>query len=348
MSTAFTTHELLRHDYLRGSPWARGGRGRHKEWLHFCVFGDGFDLLVNFSLSDDTGPTAARGTQLARLTVLTCVGGTWDGDVDTFEPDDVHAVVGQVDLRFGSNVCRLRDGAYHVRFALAERPVVGDLVLTPATTPLRAPSIPQLDGPPLHWVTMPRVFATGTVSIAGRTHRVERALAYHDHNWGHFVWGNDMSWRWGFGVPREGVGPWSFAFARITDRARHHAVSSGLFVWRDERLVAAFRDHALDIETSGRFLGQRGALKIPRVMALISPEDATEVPRTMDLVGRGGGDEIHCRFEADSVGQVVVPAEQRLGVTIINEVSGRTAVHGTIGGEALAIDCRSVFEFLVT
>src|SRR5262249_5946557 len=105
---------VARHDYLRGSPWARGGPGRDKEWLHLCVLTPEIDFLANFSVSDDTSEVVARGTSLCRLTVL-CFDGTWEGDVETFEFGEAMAREGDVDFRFGRNACRFHDGAYHLQ-----------------------------------------------------------------------------------------------------------------------------------------------------------------------------------------------------------------------------------------
>src|SRR5262249_50323611 len=166
------------------------------------------DLLVNFSVSDDTSAAVPTRTTLARFTVLACDGG-WAGDVGTFEADEADAREGDVDIRFGPNTCSFRDAVYRARIARRDRPLRADLVITPAAHPLRAPSIPQLDGPPLHWVTIPRLHASGTIVVDGREYRLVRSPTYHDHNWGHFNWGNDLAWRWGFALPRDLACPWS-------------------------------------------------------------------------------------------------------------------------------------------
>src|SRR2546425_760558 len=88
---------VARHDYTRRSPFALGGRGRHKEWHHFCILGDEVELLVNFSLSDDVRPEATPGAELARLTLLVR-GAEWDGDVESFGADAVVVRGGRIDL----------------------------------------------------------------------------------------------------------------------------------------------------------------------------------------------------------------------------------------------------------
>jgi hypothetical protein len=338
---------LVRQDFLRGSPWASGGPGLHKEWLHFCVLTDDLHLLVNWSLSDDPSAGVARGTRLPRITVLACERGAWDGDVDTFDPAETRAVPGRLELAYGENICRFADGTYRVRVALRERPVSVDMELLPLTAPLQAPSIPQLDGPPLRWVTMPRLAATGTARVGGRTYSFARAAAYHDHNWGHFPWGADFAWRWGFALPYDARQPWSVVFACVTDRHRHYARGQGMWAWRHHDVARGFRAESITVRTDRHYLPSSHTLKGPRVMGLVWPEAFADVPRWLEATAESDGDRVRCRFEAEHLAQVVVPAEEHLGVTVINEVIGRSTVDGTIRGESFTMDCRSVFEFLV-
>jgi hypothetical protein len=194
---------------------------------------------------------------------------------------------------------------------------------------------------------MPRLAATGTITVGERIHRVERATAYHDHNWGHFAWGADFGWRWGFALPRDAREPWSVVFATVTDRFRHYTRGQGLWVWRGRDVVRGFRADAIDVRSDARFVRQPHILKVPRVMGLVSPETFADVPTWLEALAESDGDRVRCRFEAESLAQVVVPAEEHLGVTVINEVAGRSTVDGCIRGETFTMDCRSVFEFLV-
>src|SRR5262249_36705713 len=148
-----------------------------------------------------------------------------------------------IDVGFGGNRCVFRDGAYHLHAALRGRPITLELVARPVVWPALAPNIPLPDGPPLHWVVVPRLVATGRGTVAGRTHAFTDVLAYHDHNWGHFLWGQDMSWEWGFALPSDATVPWSLVFVRLTNRARTHALAQGMFLWHGRRQRRVFREH---------------------------------------------------------------------------------------------------------
>ncbi len=334
-----------RTDYVRRSPFAFGGPGGHKEWLHFCVLAPGLDLLVNFSLSDDVRAGAHPGSEHARVTLL-LRDESWDGDVETFSTSEVAVRRRGVDLALGGNRCLFRDGAYRLAVTLQDRPVSLELVARPVTLPALAPNIPLPDGPPLHWAVVPRLCASGRVTVAGRTHTFTDALAYHDHNWGHFLWGQDMSWEWGFALPDRSDVPWSLAFVRLTNRGRTHLLAQGLFLWHGRRQRLVFREHDVVMRVDRAYLRPTRVFKIPRIMALLSPDLPTDVPRSAEMEAHRQDDWVRCRFDAADLAQVVIPSEAGVGVTIINEVCGRMRVGGVIGGECLSWEGRGFFEFL--
>src|SRR5262249_51794677 len=149
--------------------------------------------------------------------------------------------------------------------------------------PSLAPNIPLPDGPPLHWVIVPRLEAHGWVEIDGRVHRLAAAPAYHDHNFGHFLWGHAFSWIWGFCLPNDASVPWSAAFVRLSNRMRTCALAQGLFLWRGGRMARVFREDDLDVALDLAHLRPPRVFKIPRVMGLLSPDAWPDVPRTVAL-----------------------------------------------------------------
>ena len=338
--------EIDRADYVRRSPaWWGGPRG-HKEWLHFVILGSDFELLVNVSFCDDLRAAVGEPAEVARLTVLVRGANGWDGDVETFAPDDVRVSHGGIDIQFGDNRLLYRGGLYHLRMALRARSLAADVVIQPGTSPARAPNIPMLDGPPLHWLIVPRCFASGVVRLGGESIQLERALTYHDHNWGRFRWGQDFSWRWSFAMPNQPSVPWTVAFASLTNRMRTHVCSQGLLIWRGAQRCRVFRHEDMEFESSLEFASLREVFKLPRVMALLAPSDASELPREVVLRACGDGDWLEYRFAPESVGQVVIPNDTDLGVSVLNEVAGRSSLRGSIGGESFDFETRSIFELL--
>jgi len=330
-------------DFARRSPARVGGPAGHKEWEHFVVLAPDVDLLVNFSCCDDERPGAPAGAELPRL-VLMARADHWDGDVDTFPADATRIVGGRIDFTLGPNRLLFRDGAFEITAELRDRPMRVQLRLTPLTTPAFVPSVPMLDGPPLHWAVVPRLRVEGSLWMDGREHVLDGAPAYHDHNWGRFLWGHDVAWDWSFVLPTDADCPWCLTFVRLTDRGRTRTLARKLLLWEGEELRHVFREDEVEIDLLDGFLRPAQVFKIPRPMALVAPELATDVARGIRARAAAGGDRIECNFLANDVAQVLIPSESDLGVTIFNEVLGRTQVHGVIDGRPIEFAGRSVVE----
>lgn len=332
-------------DYVRRSRASIGGRAGHKEWQHFAILAPEVDLLVNFSCCDDNRPGAAPGAELPRLVLLARTH-EWVGDVETYAQDEVQIVGGRIDLRFRNNHLRFDGGVFDIAATLQEHAISVHLRLRPVTAPAFVPSIPMLDGPPLHWVVVPRLETRGTLSVDGRRYVLDGAPAYHDHNWGYFLWGHDVAWEWGFVLPDDAAVPWCTAFVRLTDRARTMALAHKLLLWRGTELVRVFREEVMELQSSPSYLRPQHIFKFPRAMALVAPELATDVPASVRTRAAAGGEWIECHCEAQDLAQVLIPSETELGVTIFNEVSARTRVEGCIDGERIAFSGRSILEFI--
>lgn len=332
-------------DYTRGSSAPAFGRRKHKEWQHFVVMGDGIDLLVNFSCCDVTSTGAGQPQDQPRL-VLLARRGHWDGDIENFSRTETRIDHGDIRFELGRNRLELRDGVFHIDAALRERPIAVRLSLSPRTHPVFVPSTPMRDGPPLHWLVVPRLEAAGTLTIEGIDYSLDGAPAYHDHNWGHFLWGHDLSWEWGFVLPDDAAAPWCLTFVRLTDRARTTAFDHKLVLWRGATLSRGFREGEIQTDISLDFFRPTTLFKAPRAMALLAPEEAADVPRSLENRARAGSDWLTCRCEPYDVVQVLIPSETDLGVTIFNEVSARAVVEGEIGGERVCFTGRSIMELI--
>jgi hypothetical protein len=303
-----------------------------KEWHHFCVLGQ--EVRVIFNASQSGGA--------ARVILLTH-DDRWDGDVDSIPSEHIQIHPETVDVRLGHNAIRFEDGMFWISAALQDRPIALKLALRPRVPPWlmrNSMTIPQGD---MNWLVVPRLTATGTITLGKQVYTLKDAPAYHDHNWGHWQWGQDFSWQWGFALPDLA---WSVVFCRTTNRARNRVLDLTLALWKGSRLQRLFTQREVEVSQSG-YLRRKRVDKYPRVMALVSPEATTDVPRQLELVGASNGDQVRCRFHAEDVAQVVIPNETDLDSTIVNQVIGRFEMEGRVAGESVATQGSGIFEFLV-
>jgi hypothetical protein len=192
-----------------------------------------------------------------------------------------------------------------------------------------------------HWAVVPRMVATGTIEVAGRTQALLDAPAYRDRNWGTSCFG-DMAWDWGYATAPRGGPPCAIAFARTMDASRTRVIEQQVLVWWGGALLASFRDREVELACSGAFDGP--LLTIPPALALCRPGRATGVPRTVTVVGASPRGRLELRFDRAATARIIVPSEVRLGTSAIYESLGDVAVTGSVDGQDLAFTGRGLFE----
>ena len=339
---------IQRTDFFRRSPARLGGPADHKEWQHFIIHDAGLELLVNFSLADTVRWDGRPGQESGRLIVVARQGDRRHTAVERFTGADLDVESGRIDARFGRHTLRFADGAWHLSLRLPD--LEATLRIRPQTWPAVSGNIPLGPGTAaqartLSWLIVARAQAEGTVRLGGHTHAIRGALAYHDHNWGHFRWGDDFAWEWGQALPADPACPWSVVFVRMADRRRTRVLSQGLFLWRKEAQYRVFRDRDLSVEVGAPVSLEPH--KLPAVMALLAPGQSADVPATLRATAEAGGDHLTLLFEPHHLTQVLIPDETDLrGVTRLNEASGTVQLDGTVGGEPVALRGPAIFEFV--
>jgi hypothetical protein len=314
-----------------------------QEWQHFTVLAPGVDLLVNFSLAGPPGlgPGAAR---TGRVIVLARTR-EWTGFV---EPIPRPAVARDgCRGRFGAHRIELRARGYRIVVDAPAHGVFLDATFRPRTVPITARRQALAPGCHLDWRLTARLAVEGRLEIGNGSEAFDLAGAagYHDHNWGHFAWGDDFAWEWGSVLPRDG-GDWAVVYSSLMNRARTELLLEQVFVWRGPLNV--FAAGGLDVRARGR--GRcvaRPALRVPPPMALLHGRGDTDVPRRLEIAARRGGDELTLRFAPESVAQVLVPSERSpRGIVAIHECVGPVDLLGRIGDETIHWEGRGVFELV--
>jgi hypothetical protein len=315
-----------------------------KEWFHFAILGPGMDAILNLNLSRDTRPAAPGGGEWLARTILLAHDGGWHGGIDSIPLRDVTFGPG-LWVQFGHNTVRLEDGNFLLSAGLERQPISISLMARPLTRPEVLQSQRTLSEGWISWAVIPRLVARGTVAVGRRVHRLEGALVYHDHNWGNWLWGQDFSWDWGFGLPDDPSVPWSLVFDRTSDRARGRTSALTFAVWKGASVVRRFRAEEIQVRQHGH-VSSVGVRKFPPVMAILASELTTDVPARFHVEAGSDRDHIALAFQVEDLAQIVVPNETDLGVTVINETVGRVRADGVIDGEAVRMEGRGHFEFL--
>jgi hypothetical protein len=175
---------------------------------------------------------------------------------------------------------------------------------------------------------------------------VESEVAYHDHNWGRFWWGDNFGWTWGTILSQQPENPWSLVFLRMTDRRRLLCLSQALYVWRHDEPAAIFRHAAVQMRSCG-LLGRPADCTLPAPMRLLLDGDVSDVPERVEIDATRAGDVVHTEFRPQSYARLAQPSEVCLDrSTVLCETGGRAQVSGSINGEHMDFAGTGVFEFL--
>ena len=320
--------------------------GWQKEWYHVCILAPGLDLLVNLNVSSDTRPSAPVGSRAARV-VMMGYDGTWSGDVEPVDSRLVRLIPGEVAIRLGQSELTFRDGKFELVAALQASPLVVNARLEPQCTPLGITHEVEVSHGSIGWFAVPRLSVTGHVVKGDRVYSLADATGYQDHNWGHWLWGQDFSWEWGFGHLTDGEESWTIVFDRTLNRARTRLLESTFALWRGEMLIKMFSRHEISVHPVG-YQNPKNLFRIPRPLAIAVPELGRDVPRQFEVTARSGADHISLVLTVRSEAQILIPNETDLDTTIITEVLGAVQITGEIRGCQFAAAGRSVFEFLAT
>jgi hypothetical protein len=309
-------------------------REAYSEWHHFTLNDDGNGLygIFNLALSGNVhDPTQARaGVSLA----VYQRGRGWHGTMNLHPFEEARFAPGDLDLAIGRNRVCWRKGRYLVSGALMDGSVVLDATWTPRASGMRVDRI----GGVVNTFIVPRLRVDGTLRLHGREYRLAGSTGYHDHNWGHWHWGEGLSWNWGYviqppGGSRRKPAPMSLVFGRVSDGAASSTKSDhALAVWAGERCTQIFLDDAVRITSSGT-LNRTRVPRIPGVMALLSP-GRPEIPGQLAIHARDGNDWVDIELKVDGAMQFLVPRAGGVGSTTISELVGEYTVRTMLEGQA--------------
>ncbi|GBG35745.1 hypothetical protein [Mycobacterium montefiorense] len=334
---------LARSDFVRAPVLAMTRPAGYKEWQHFVVHGRDTRLLINFSFNNEA--FGADEVRLAPRVIVIAHNEDWTGAIERFDGRALNVSADLGELTIGASRMTVLPDGYRITIDLPDKNIRGTLHFTSASRPFVVRNQPLGDGR-INWLFVPRLRANGWVCIGGREHRMEDDLAYHDHNWGRFRWGDDFGWTWGTILPTEPANPWSMVFMQTTDRSRQRCLSQALYVWHHDEPAAIFR-HASVRTRSQRRLARAADCTLPPPMRLLLDGEVPGVPERTDITATRAGDRVRAEFRSHSYARLAQPSEIYLDrSTVLCETGGTTRACGKINGEDFDFAGTGVFEFL--
>jgi hypothetical protein len=312
---------------------------RYKDWLHLNIFepASGLVALVNVGLHGAPGDRRARavGTALAHLPKLGWVGNAEVRGLEEARLDE--RLISLPSVALGLDVST---GDVHAAAALAS-----DRLTVKATARADAPVFAPRkrvafgDGW-MNWQVVPRLRVEGELRAHDRTVDLAGAVAYCDHNWGRWRWGDDAGWEWGcFAAADAAV---VAVFKRITDRDHGRRHDSHLFVQRGSRRHA-FAGASLRLDRAGSL--RAPVRRLPGALAALHGDRARPgLPAEVALEACDGRDVLRLHFTAQAAAQLVVAEVTEPGYGFIHEIAGTFTLEGRLGRDEIRTGGLGVFE----
>jgi hypothetical protein len=340
-----STSPLPRSDFMRAPLLGTARPEGYKEWHHFVIHGARVRLLINISLTAEA--CGSRPHRLVPRVVVVAHDHRWTGVIQRFDDTEPAVSADLGTLAVARNRITVTPGGYDLVIDLPEHDIAGEVRVVPPGRP----SLVVVNNQPvgtgrLNWLFVPRLQADGWFRVGGTRHRFSADVAYHDHNWGHFRWGDDFGWTWGSVLPSAPDDPWSFVFTCMTDRRRLRTLARAFYVWHRDEPAAIFRDAAVTVRTSG-VLNRPPDATLPPPMRLVLGGRAAPVPACVEITAHRAGETLHAVFTPDSFIRLAQPSEVHLDRSVVlSETSGAARVSGSIGGETVDFTGSGVFELL--
>jgi hypothetical protein len=244
------------------------------------------------------------------------------------------------------------------RFALQLDPVTGGLNTTfrhpshdlavhvqaaPMTSAIQTVTPVPFGSGWIAWRAIPLLSSRGYLVSAGQRTSLDDALAYHDHNWGRWHWGEDIGWEWAAWPCADGA----LVMSRATDRV-HGAGAANVTIalpgrrgWQNQM----YGGSSVQIRLANWKRGCRQ--RLPGAMAALHAERSSpRLPASVDMLVDDGFDRMTARMEVTDALQVIVADPHIAGYSYIHELFGSFRASGTCRGQRFALQGQGVFEYV--
>jgi hypothetical protein len=246
-------------------------------------------------------------------------------------------------LRINSSTVTLTEEGYHVHIESADGQTVFDAMFKPFTesSPLFT-AMPSEPGRVINWlVASPKMKVNGTLTTSKgtaleHTYTLENSRGYHDHNWGYWLWQDDIGWDWGQASESKNlldgndVDKYAFCFGNVTNNNHTESRGAVLNIWKNKKIIAGFEDEEIQIQHSAM---------VP------VPELKSSFPMYTVLIANYGENSMNIIFRTEDATPlpIEVATDEYL---VIWELTGTYEVSGCIDGKPVSYTSKGFMEYV--
>ena len=324
-------------DTLR-PPWSlEPSVGAYKDWLHVNVYDHDADVvgLVNVSIH---GTPAEPTTHVVATALFDVAGEEWVGNV---------AVDGWADASIA--LTGVSTAASSVSFGHGGRILVAAtmdglrlrLVATPATDAYAIETPHPFGSGWIGWRVVPFLVVEGSVELRGVPLTDGAQVAYHDHTWGRWHWGDDIGWEWGSFLGRGGS---SIVIGRTSNRA-HDVCGPFSVVIDHEGVRRSFSGARVSCRWDGA--ADPPTRRLPGALAALHDDlRRPRLPSSLHITAQAGADRIELAYTSRSVVQLILADPVVAGSSTLHEMSGHFDATGQLAGKPFGFEGLGMVERL--
>ncbi len=324
----------------------------YNEWHYFNVIDEEQDLslMTTLKLSGDVyDPNPLNSSATVVLSYSTPGGKNMTVDLYPINMTEVEFSNETPDLRIYSSTVTLTEEGYHVHVESADSQTVFDAMFKPFTEPsplFVAPYVQEEEDRVINWlVASPKMKVDGTLTIKRgtaqeKTYTLKNTRGYHDHNWGYWLWQDDIGWDWGQASESKNhldgndVGKYAFCFGNVTNNGHNKSRGAVLNIWKNKKIIARFEE----IQIQHHEMTTLPPYLVPELQN-------NSFPMYTVLNADDGENSMSISFITKDVTPLPVP----IGVNkflVIWELTGTYEVNGCIDGKSVSYTSKGFMEYV--
>jgi hypothetical protein len=300
----------------------------YREWHYFNIFDEEQNLsfittlTLNGNISDPTESAA-----VVLINYLTPVKNNLT--IDAYPVTLAQWSNKTPNLEISMSTVMLTERGYHVHVESMD--TIFDAIFKPEAENGTVFKVPVESGRIINWlVASPKMNVNGRLIInkgtpQEKTYVLKNVRGYHDHNWGYWLWQDDLGWDWG-----QASGKYTFAFGNITNNNHTASRAAVLQVWNNNKIVAIFKDSEIKIRRDK--------------MMNISQLPNNSFPLVTVLNASSGDNTINIVFTTERFTPILLPFEG--GYRIIWELSGTYKVNRYIDEKQISYETKGYLEYV--
>lgn len=318
----------------------------YKEWHYFNIIDEEQELsfITTFMLNGNVNdPTMSAAVNL--VSYNTPAGN--DTKMDAYSINKARWSNTSPNVTIGKSKVTLKNDGYHVHTISRDGTTEFNAVYKPEVEPSSIWTVPFPEIPyrVMNWfVAASKVNVNGTLTVNKgaddeKTYVLENVRGYHDHNWGRWLWSDDIGWDWAQASSRKNdnensTGKYSISLGHMTNNDHTIPKSTILEIWENEEIMTTFKDNEVKI--------------IHESTTTLPNMPNNPYPTVNVIKAKSGGDKLNIRFTTEQVTPIMLPLQPEgvNGYRIIWELVGKYEVNGIINKQKVNFETNGYMEYV--